>query len=469
MQIPITRGETTDAQTDYIDVLPKNLMAVAKPVRGSDSYLVSFDGLKLLSEFTTKIDFEGDRGGIYNERQGRHVRVINNSVVEVGVDGVITRLADMPNTDQCIFDYSEVSTLIISGGAAYRLLNGGELVRYTDPDFSTALDGVNINGYYVFTDGEYLYHTDATNEASISPESYATAKLSPDPTIGLMKTQDGLLMAFGRFSVQYFYNTGELGFSFAELPQKTINAGIVGTRAKAQLLGDVFILGGRKEESPSIYIIGAGDIKPVATRTIDKIIAQYNQYELSTVVMESRVDERMAFLIIRLPRHTLVFNYTFAQAAGLDNAWSILSTGVDDGVWLGVNGVFDPELRKWVYGARNSGKLFELDKINGAHDNQATEYEFQTPIIPAPYVRVSKVEINTITGTSAAPQSVFLSVSTDMIAFNTEWIEALPARANYAKRYIVNRIGYVPDEITFRVRALSLGKVNFSGMTAYGV
>ena len=79
------------------------------------------------------------------------------------------------------------------------------------------------------------------------------------------------------------------------------------------------------------------------------------------------------------------------------------------------------------------------------------------------------MEINTITGASVAPQSVFLSVSTDMIAFNTEWIEALPARANYAKRYIVNRIGYVSDEITFRVRALSLGKVNFSGMTAYGV
>lgn len=469
VQIPIVRGESTDAQTDYIDVLPKNLLAVAKQVRGDVSYLVSHDGLKLLSEYTETIDWEGDRGGIYNERQSRHVRVINNSVVEVGIDGAITKLANMDRTDQCIFDYSEISTLIISGGSAYRLLDSGALVQYSDADFSFALDGVSINGYYVFTDGEYLYHTDATNEASISPDSYATAKLSPDPTIGLMKTQDGLLMALGRFSVQYFYNTGESGFAFAELPQKTINAGIVGTRAKALLLGDIFIVGGRKEESPSIYIIGAGDIKPVATRTVDKILAQYNQYELSTVILESRTDERVSMLIVRLPRHTLLFNYTFAQAAGLENAWSILSTGVDNEPWIGVNGVFDPELRKWIYGARRSGKLFELDKINGAHDGQPTEYEFQTPIVQAPYARVSSIELKTITGHSESPQSVFISVSTDMTTFETEWIRALPAQASYGKRYIVNRIGYIPDEASIKVRALSLGKVNFSGMTAYGV
>lgn len=36
LKIPIIRGEQTDSQTDYVDYLPKNLVAVAKPVRDSD-------------------------------------------------------------------------------------------------------------------------------------------------------------------------------------------------------------------------------------------------------------------------------------------------------------------------------------------------------------------------------------------------------------------------------------------------
>lgn len=468
MQLPIIRGEQTDSQTDYVDYLPKNLVAVAKPVRGSDSYLVSHDGLKLFGEYTATIGLEKDRGGIYNERQGLHIRVINNSLVKVSKDGVITKIYDIPGSNQCTFDYSFISTLIMANGQAWRLLNDGTVSQYTDPDFTMALDGVSINGFYVFTDGEYIFHTDATNEASINPQSYATAKLSPDPTIALMRTQDGLLLSMDRFSMQYFYYTGTDGFAFAELPQKTINAGIVGTKAKTMLLGDIFILGGRKEESPSIYIVGSGDIKPVATRTIDKILAQYDAYQLSQAVLESRMDERTAFLIVRLQNHTLCFNYTFAQAAGLENAWTVLSTGVSNGPWIASNGVYDPEARKWIYGSINSGKLFELDKVNGAHDGEATEYECQTPIVTAPSARVSSVEIGTVTGYSTAPQSVFLSVSNDMIGFNTEWIEAMPAKGNYGGRYIVNRIGFVPDEVIFRIRALSKGKINFTGLTAYG-
>lgn len=468
MKIPIIRGEQTDSQTDYVDFLPKNLVAVAKNVRGSDSYLISHDGLKLFGNFTENAGFEMDRGGIYNERQLKHVRVINNSLVNVMADGSIVKLYDIPGVNQCSFDYSFVSTLIMANGQAWRLLDDESVEPYDDPDFSSAIDGVSINGFYVFTDGEYLFHTDATNEAEINPLSYATAKLSPDPTIGLMRTQDGLLLSMDRFSMQYFYFTGGDGFAFAELPQKTINAGIVGTKAKTMLLGDIFILGGRKEESPSIHIVGSGDVKSISTRTVDKILAEYGSHELSLCVLESRTDERTAFLIVRLPRHTLCFNYTFAQSAGLENAWTILSTGVSNERWVGCNGVYDPMARKWIYGSINSGKLYELDKIDGAHDGQAAEYEFQTPIVPAPSARVSKVEINTVTGYSTAPQSVFLSVSNDMIGFNTEWIEAMPAKGNYGGRYIVNRLGFVPDEVTFRIRALSKGKINFTGLTAYG-
>ena len=465
MQLPIIRGEQTDGQTDYVDYLPKNLLAIAKPIRGADSYLVSHDGLKQFAIYTVESSYLGDRGGLYNERQNRHIRVTGNSLITLSASGEIDEIGIIPGVNRCSFAYSFQSSLICNGQSAWRYLDGGSVSEMSLP--RTAIDAVWVSGYYMFTDSEYLFHTKALDESSIDPLQYATAEISPDPVVGLLATQDDLLLVFGRFTMQYFYNAATDQFAFSNLSQKAINAGIVGTQAKTILSGDVFILGGRKNESPSFYIVGAGDIKPVSTRTVDKIIAQYTNEELALAVLESRTDERTSMLIARLPRHTLCFNWTFAQAAGFENAWSVLSTGSDNGIWIGCNGVFDPVARKWIYGSINSGKIFELDKINGAHDNQAVEYEFQTPIV-AVNARISRIEIDTITGYSATPQSVFLSVCQNGAFFETEWLEMLPSQGNYGGRYIVNRIGFVPDQVHFKVRTYSKGKVNFSRFVGYG-
>lgn len=465
MQLPIIRGEQTDAQTDYVDYLPKNLLAVAKAIRGADSYLVSHDGLKQFSNYDVASSYLGDRNGLYNERQNRHFRVTGNSFVTLSPSGAVTEIGIIPGVVRCSFSYSFQSTMVSNGQSAWRYLDSGIVDEMTLPRM--AIDNVWISGFYMFTDGEYLFHTKALDESAIDPLQYATAEISPDPVVGLLTTQDDLLMVFGRFSTQYFYYAATDQFAFSNISQKAINAGIVGTHAKTILSGDVFILGGRKNESPSFYIVAAGDIKPVSTRTVDKIVAQYTNEELASAVLESRTDERTALLIVRLPSHTLCFNWTFAQAAGFENAWSVLSTGIDNNIWIGCNGVFDPVARKWIYGSINSGKTFELDKINGAHDNQAVEYEFQTPIV-AVNARISQIEIDTITGYSEHPQSVFLSVCQDGIFFGNEWIEMLPALGNYGGRYIVRRIGFVPDQIHFKIRALSKGKVNFSRFIGYG-
>lgn len=466
--LPIVRGEATDAQTDYVDFLPKNLYAVPKQVRGDSSYLISHDGLKLLANFTESFGFQRDRGGFYNERQGKHFRVINSALVILEPTGSIVKVIDIPGVEQASFSYSFNSTLIVCENRGLRYLDDDTIVEYTDPDFRSAIDCTWTGGYYVFTDGEYLFHSDIDDEAAIDSLQYATAEISPDGTLGLLTTQDDLLMVFGRYTIQYFYNAANAQFAFTNIAQKAINAGIVGTYAKTSLLGDVFILGGRKNESPSFYIVGGGDIKPIATRTIDKIIAQYTDAELSGTVLESRVDERMAFMIARLERHTLVFNYTYAQAAGLDNAWSVLSTGVDNGIWLGANGVFDPVIRKWVYGSSSSGKVFTLDKTDAAHDDAEVESEFQTPLIPIT-ARVNKIELNTVTGYSIAPQSVFFSISKNAAIQENEWVKMLPLQGDYGGRYIVNRIGFIPLQTSFRIRCYSKGKVNFNSLVmSYG-
>lgn len=462
-QIPILVGQQTDATTDYNDRLPINLYAVARSVRGDEAYLISQDGLKFMSEVDRPTAL-GDRGAIYNERQGVHLRVIGDALALVGEDGDNQVVATIPGVGQISTAYSFNSTLIISGGVAMRALDDFQVIPYSHP--TPILDGVWTGGYYIFTDGGEIFHTRIADEAELDPLGFDTTDLSPDPTVGLMVTQDGLLIAFDRFSIQYFYNAGSTPFSFQRLPQKSINAGIVGTHAKTMLLGDVFILGGRKTESPSFYIVSTGDIKPISTRSVDKIISEYTADELASVVMESRVDDRTALMIARLSRHTLCFNWSFAQAAGFANAWSIMSTGNTESPWIGCNGVFDPVMRKWVYGNTSNNRIYELDKISAAQDEEPAETECQTPIIPL-RGRIGKVELNTITGYGDGVTSVFISASSDAAFFAEEWVQAMPVKGVYGGRYIVNRLGYFPDEFVIRIRAVSTSKVNWSGMKVY--
>ena len=58
-------------------------------------------------------------------------------------------------------------------------------MRVTDSDLGDPIDGVWVDSYYFLTDGEYIYHTDITDETSIDPLKYATAEFMPDPSLGL--------------------------------------------------------------------------------------------------------------------------------------------------------------------------------------------------------------------------------------------------------------------------------------------
>jgi hypothetical protein len=460
--IPIVRGEKTDSNADYIDSLPKNLIAVPKAVRGADAYLMTHPGLERIADVGATVT-TGDRGGLYNERTGVHYRLIDGFLYRLGVDGGFDRIGTIAGTKKASFAYSFQSTLIISDGVAWRVLDNFKLTSYERLGF---IDGCWIGGYYVMTDGARIWHTGIVDESKIDELAYAEAEQSPDKTLGVMATQDGLLMSFDRYTMQFFYNSATTPFAFTALPAKSINAGIVGTHAKAMLLGSVFILGGRKDESPSVYMVGTGDIQSVSTRTVDKIIAEYTEDELADAVLESRVEDRDCLLYVRLPRHTLVFNYAYAKVAGLDSAWSVLTSGNMESPWRACNGVFDPRMRKWIYGDTSSGKVYALDKTKSAQDGEPTEYEFSTPII-ALRGRISKVEINTVPGYNTGPQSVFMSISNNLAQFNTEFVQAEEAQGRYGNIYILNGVGYFPRDAIITVRGVSVSNSNWSGLTAY--
>lgn len=459
IQMPLVRGDEVERDDDYVDFLPKNFIAIPKEVRGAGGYMLAHDGLE------RKMTATGvDRGAFYNDRLNKHFRVSGSSLITVDSSSSYTTIGTIDGSGQCSMPYSFQSQLVVSGGNVYRYA-GGTLTRLTDADFGRPIDADWIDGYYFFTDGEYLYHTLLADETQVAPTDYAVAEIMPDKSLGVMRTADNLMMVFGRYTIEYFINDGSTNFAFQRIAQKSLKVGICGTYCKTEIAGQVYILGGRRLESPAIHVVSAGGADPISTRTVNKILQTYSESELSTCVLESRVRFGMTYLIVRLPSHTLMFNITAAQAVGAAQAWAILSTGVDGARWIGANGVYDPNLAEWVYGSNVDGGIYYLDRYSTAQDGQYSECELQTPFLPLDKKRVAQLQINTVSGFVMQDTTVFCSTSGDGYNMSSEWVEMYSTPLDYEKLFYVRRLGYFNNKVVFRFRAVTKDRINMNNLT----
>ena len=114
LPVPIIRGDKVEG-ADYVDFLPKNMLAVPKEIRGAAGYMLAHDGLKLINNELGKTY---DRGAIYNERQQKHLRVIGDRLYSVNTDGSTTNIGEILGNEQASLAYSFNSTLIVTNKKA---------------------------------------------------------------------------------------------------------------------------------------------------------------------------------------------------------------------------------------------------------------------------------------------------------------------------------------------------------------
>ena len=462
LPVPIICGDKSVKYSDYEDGVPINMIAVARDIQG-EGYLYSHDGL------TQVVIGQGfDRGALYNERMKRSFRVSGVKLIEItGVSILVDApvIGDIPGAGLVSFAYSFNSLMIVAAQRAFRY-DGTTLAEMTDPDLGNPIDVAEIDGYYVFTDGEYIYHTDIDDETSIDPLKFATSELSPDPTKGLGRTQDDLLIVFNRYTTEYFINQANEQFAFSRLSQKAVDAGIVGTHAWTQMDGNIFILGGRKDEDVSVYLLGTGQTLSISKRLIDSIIGQYTELELYDAKLESRTAKRDQLLYIHLPNETLVYNQSIAKKFGVGVAWSILQ--FNGGPWRAINIAYDPKLNMWIAGDRYDTKIAKLDESLASQYGESIDSYFYSPLVPIESASVDWVELNTISGFSAEDTYLFVSTTRDGAAYSQEHFNEVSVPLDYENRYIPRRLGYVRKKIGFRFRANHKEKINVSGfMVSY--
>jgi len=460
--LPMIKGNRQD-NFDYRSNLPVNLTAVIKNIKGDQGYLLAHDGLTAFALTAGKA-----RGAYFHEGFNKHYRVSGDTFEEVSADGIVTTLGMTSGDGVCSMSGSFNTQAILTDGKLF-LWDNASLIQVTDPDLGFPIDITWFRGIYVMTDGEFLFHTDIVNEFSISPLKYSSSEFSSDKILAVAKDDHNQILAFNRFSTEYFYFDASVptGTSvLVSIPQASNKIGIVGTHCQTLLDGLFFILGGRQNESISVHILNAGQESTIATREIDQIISKYTEDELASVVLESRTVDRDKFLIVHLPNETLLYNHTVGAKIGIEAAWTYVKTGIDtDEVWRAKFGIFDPRASKWIYGDIIDNKLGYLDDKFAAQYGNQVECIFYTPIITElETMSIDEFEIKTIAGFSSNDFTSAFSLSYDGVTYGTEYWNLISFSQGYNQRYISRGLGYVRDDFNFKFRFVSTDKMAFSGL-----
>jgi hypothetical protein len=457
--INLIKGDKVGVETDYRDYLPVNMSGIVRPMFGSHGYMKQEPGL---TQYGTAVGI--DRGGVWNARFESLYRVSGNSFIEVFADGTIDVLGTISGTDTVSLPYSFNTQAIIADGK-YFLYDPVNLFREViDSDLGNPIDAVWINGYYFMTDGEFIFHTELTDEESIDPLQFATAEFMPDPSLGLYKTTDNKIGVLGRNSIEYFIDTASTEFAFTRVDRRALKIGIVGTHTKVEMLDKLFLMGSRERENVSIHTVTVGTVDNIASREVDKLIGKYTDEQLSTSVLESRVEDDYYYLIVHLPDETLLYNVKIAAAAGNENAWSILKTDVlGDAEWRAKHGVFDRRKGVWVYGDKSDNTMGILDETVATHYDEIAEWVLNTPLMYLDSQSVDKVEIEIIPGhTVTSDATVFISLTYDGLSHGQEFSMNYGLPGEFRNRFIQHRFGYIRDWVGFKLRGATRSRMAFS-------
>lgn len=468
LPIQLLQGQKVNSKTQYVDALQVNVSGILMPILGVEGYLQQEPGL---TQYGTG---EGiDRGAQWNDKFQQLFRVSGDSLVSVDEDGTVTVLGTTTFSligPQASMAYSFNNQSIVVDGKwfLYNPVDGAR--RILDPEVGEPIDHVWVDGYFFFTDGDYLYHTDIDNEESIDPLKFATSEFSPDRTKGVGLTTDDKVMAFNRFTIEYFENVATEFFAFRRISSRTVQYGIVGTYCKAQIGGDWFFLGGSSESNVSVFSLQVGTAKNISSREVDAYIAQYSEEELANASLETRVVDNYPYLILRLPSETLQLNLKVAEFAGYARAWTLLQSGTSSAPYRAIHGVYDPRRAQWVYGDTLGPTLGYLDFDVATHYEAMVECALYTPFMYLETASIDELMIQTIPGfTTVDDATVFFSMTYQGVTWSQEVSLEYGGPSAYGQRFIARALGYIDNLFAFKLRWVSESRMAFSaGAIKYG-
>ncbi|HGU8997749.1 TPA: packaged DNA stabilization protein, partial [Escherichia coli] len=334
---------------------------------------------------------------------------------------------------------------------------------FTQYELGSVRDITRLRGRYAWSkDGtDSWFITDLEDESH--PDRYSAqyrAESQPDGIIGIGTWRD-FIVCFGSSTIEYFSLTGATTVGaalYVAQPSLMVQKGIAGTYCKTPFADSYAFISNPATGAPSVYIIGSGQVSPIASASIEKILRSYTADELADGVMESLRFDAHELLIIHLARHVLVYD---ASSSANGPQWCVLKTGLYDDVYRAIDFIY--EGNQITCGDKLesvTGKL-QFD-ISSQYDKQQEHLLF-TPLFKADNARCFDLEVESSTGVAQYADRLFLSATTDGINYGREQMIEQNEPFVYDKRVLWKRVGRIRKNVGFKLRVITKSPVTLSG------
>lgn len=458
-QIALLSGIGSDADADFRTSLPVNLIPVPKETGISKGYLRAAPGL---TEFATGAGTS--RGAIgWNDLC---YRVMGTSLQRVDAGGTVTTIGTISGSGPVAMDYGPTYLAIVGDGKAW-LYNGTTLTRITDVDIGTPIDVVWVDGYYLYTDGSFLYVSELTNPFSIDPLKYAASEIDPDRIVGNLKYRNEVY-ALNRYTIEVFDNVGGTGFPFTRLPGGLIQKGLVGTHAKT-LFADTFAwVGGGRNEPSSVYVASGGAAQKIATREVELRLAACTEAQLASIEVEARADKLHQHLLVHLPNETLVYDAAASLVSG-QPIWFLLSTGVTGPtsyrarhpVWC---------YGKWLVGDARDSRIGYVDETVVTQYGDVAGWQFDTMLLYNDGAGAIVWSLELVGTTGRAPgaddPTVFHSYTLDGLNWSQERTARMGSAGQHGQRVVFMECGAMEHVRSERFRGANKTPISWARLEA---
>jgi hypothetical protein len=371
MKVEILNGVYTGENADYKTLYPVNMMPVIQNTGVNTGYLRPVEGI-----VKTGTGPGNSRGAI--NWDGVHYRVMGSKLCSIVEDGTVTIIGDVGNDNKRVtMDYS-FDRLAISSNENLFYWNGSALTQVTDTDLGTVLDVVWVDGYFMTTDGEFLVVTELADPTQVNPLKYGSSEIDPDPVNGLLKLRNEIY-AVNRYTIEVFNNVGGENFPFQRINGAQIQKGAIGTHCSVVYEQLVAFLGSGRNEAPAVYLAANGGTTKISTREIDEILIGFTEEQLSRSVLETLNDKSQAFLWVRLPDRTLVYDLAASSAMGEPVWYHMISSQLGYEPYRARDVIYCYD--KWQVGDTDSFDIGVLDNTISTHFGEVVRWEFGTKMV----------------------------------------------------------------------------------------
>lgn len=353
-------------------------------------------------------------------------------------------------------DYKEQGEPTKSNATSYELSNfidvdrfGSRFVCLTKDNFIATAISIGANGD---EDTDFEHRPDFGGALIVQ-------RSDPDMNMAIRSYQGKYVAVFGRNTVEFFLLSGDVNSVFSPVPNLTTPAGIVSTGAVCHFMGVFAGIGSTKGGSLQVMLMQPGSHKKISTADIDRTLMKYKESELSNVLVESFLMENHEFLVVHLPKETLLYD-------GSTGNWSNLSTGYgrNRGVYQGRHVIYNQKLGFTCHAGES---ISLLDDSVSSQNGEVQEFIAYSPMVEAVkgrgMVPMFGLTFDTIPGHVNQIQTAFISLSYDGYTFGEQEFRLQYNNPDeYMDKIVIDSLGAVQQNIAFKLRVTSSDPVVMS-------